>query len=314
MTTLALLHSTIRSEEKRILAAARARGVRVDLIDIRRSILGPDGFFPACDVALERSVATVKGTYAVACLEARGIPVVNSLSVAQVCSDKYLTSLLLRRAGVPCPGFALTFTVEESLKAVDKLGGFPVVVKPPLGSWGRLLARVNDRDALEAVLEHKTVLGTPPQKAFYIQEYVRKPGYDIRAFMAGEELLCAISRTSPHWITNTSRGGSAADFPVTPELRDICRAAARAVGGGLLAMDLFATGDGLLVNEINHTMEFRNSEEPTGVDISGAIVEHCLRAARGETGIASLTPDQIPGRVGLAEHNLPPAPAERSRL
>jgi len=159
-----------------------------------------------------------------------------------------------------------------------------VVLKPVVGSWGRLLARINDHDALEAVLEHKTVLGTPPQKAFYLQEYIRKPGYDIRAFTAGEEVLCAVARRAPHWITNTSRGGRAENFPVTKELRGICLAASQAVGGGLLAVDLFTTDRGLMVNEVNHTMEFRNSEEPTGVSISGAIVDYCLRAARGDDG------------------------------
>jgi [lysine-biosynthesis-protein LysW]--L-2-aminoadipate ligase len=280
MTRLAIFHSTIRAEEKLILEAARSRGVAVSLVDIRESVLDPAAFRVDFDVALERSVSTVKGDYAVAFLESLGVPVVNPLRVARACEDKFHTSLLLGRAGIATPRFALAFDAERALEVVESFGGFPVVLKPPLGSWGRMLAKVNDRDALEALLEHKDVLGTPPQKAFYLQEFIRKPGgRDIRAFCVAGETIAAISRTSPHWITNTARGGTAAAYAVTPELSAVCRKASDAVGGGLLAVDLFESDRGLLVNEVNHTMEFRNSEGPTGVSISGAIVEHCLRAA-----------------------------------
>jgi len=206
MIKVAILHSTLRKEEKLISGAARGRGIPIRLIDIRQTILAPGSPALECDVALERSVSTVKGFYAAAAFEARGIPVVNPSATARICGDKFLTSLRLQEAGVPVPRFLMVFDREQARAAVETLGGFPVVVKPPQGSWGRLLARINDQDALDAVLEHKQVLGTPPQKAFYIQEYMEKPGYDIRAFMAGDEVLCAIARESDHWITNTALG------------------------------------------------------------------------------------------------------------
>src|SRR5205807_7817842 len=137
-----------------------------------------------------------------------------------------------------------------------------------LGSWGRLLAKVNDMDALEAIVEHKDVLGSPQQKAIYIQQYVNKPGRDIRVFAVNGKAICAIYRDSAHWITNTARGGKASNCPVTPELNKICVAASQAVGGGVLAVDVLEDPDrGFLVNVINHTMEFRNSIAPTAVDI-----------------------------------------------
>jgi [lysine-biosynthesis-protein LysW]--L-2-aminoadipate ligase len=281
VTTLAVFHSTVRLEEKLILAAARAKGVEVRLRDIREEILDPRAFPLDFDVALERSVSTVKGDYLIAFLESLGAPVVNTAAVASACGDKFQTSLLLERAGVPTPRFALAFGPEQARAAVARLGGYPVVVKPPLGSWGRLLAKINDDDALEAVLEHKDVLGTPPQKAFYLQEYVRKPGRDIRAFVFGREARCAIVRESAHWITNTARGGAARNHPVTAELRDVCARAAAAVGEGLLAVDLFETSGGLSVNEVNHTMEFKNSETPTGYPIAAAIVDYALARAKG---------------------------------
>lgn len=281
MTTLAILHSTVRLEEKLILEAAGKRSLPITLVDIRSTVFSPRTFAADFDIALERSVSTVKGDYAVAFLESLGVPCVNTSAVARACEDKFATSLVLSKAGVRTPKFALVFAVEQALRAVEELGGFPVILKPPHGSWGRLLAKVNDCDALEALLEHKDVLGTPPQKAFYLQEYVRKPGRDIRAFVVGTEVLCAIYRESEHWITNTARGGLARACPVTEDLRLLCGRAAAAVGGGLLAIDVFEMPDGFSVNEINHTMEFRNSEEPTGVSISGAIVDYCLAKVKG---------------------------------
>jgi [lysine-biosynthesis-protein LysW]--L-2-aminoadipate ligase len=155
-----------------------------------------------------------------------------------------------------------------------------VVLKPAVGSWGRLLARINDRDAAEAILEHKVTLGSFHHGAFYIQEFVRKPGRDIRSFVIGDETICAIYRTSPHWITNTARGGAATNCPVTPEIDEISRAAARAVGGGVVAIDLFETDEGLLVNEVNYTMEFKNSIDTTGVNIPGLVADYVIAAAR----------------------------------
>jgi len=280
MQTFAVLHSTIRKEEKLIRAAAESRGLNVKMMDIRTLDLNPKTFDPDFDIALERSVSTTKGNYVVPFLESLGVNVVNSSNIARVCEDKYLTSLLLLKNNVKTIKFTMVFSLEQALRAIHDIGGYPVVMKPPLGSWGRLLSKINDRDALETILDHKDVLGTPPHKAYYLQEYVRKPGRDIRAFVVGGNAICAIYRESSHWITNTAKGGRAYNCPVTPELQMICRQASDAVGGGLLAIDLFETDAGYVVNEINHTMEFKNSEEPTGVSISQAIVDYCILQAQ----------------------------------
>lgn len=277
MFTLGILHSTIREEEKLILAAAKKRGIEALLVDVREEIFNPEVYKANFDLALERCVSTVKGIYATRFLESLGIPVVNSSSVASVCEDKFLTSVALQKSGVPTPQFALVFSIEQAKEAVEQLGGFPIVLKPNLGSWGRLLAKVNDIDSLEAIIEHKDVLGSPQQKVIYIQKYINKPGRDIRAFVIDNKVICAIYRNSSHWITNTARGGMATNCPLTPDLRSISKKASKAVGGGILAIDIFETENGLSVNEINHTMEFKNSESPTGVCISGAIVDYCLK-------------------------------------
>src|SRR5262249_45395130 len=134
-------------------------------------------------------------------------------------------------------------------------------------------------DAAEAILEHKVTLGSFHHGAFYIQEYVKKPGRDIRSFVVGDETICAIYRDSPHWITNTARGGIASNCPVTPEIDALSRAAARAVGGGVVAVDILESDRGMLVNEVNYTMEFRNSIDTTGVNIPGRIVDYTLSVA-----------------------------------
>lgn len=268
-----------------LLAALEQRGAVVTLID-DRAVSFRLGERPlALDVVVERSLNHSRALHALRLFESQGIPCVNPSAVAAVCGDKLLTSIALQEAGVPQPEVRVAFTPESALEAIEAMG-YPVVLKPAVGSWGRLLAKVNDRDAAEALLEHKTVLGSYHHSIFYIQRFVQKQGgRDIRAFVVGEECIAAIYRTSPHWITNTARGGKAENCSITPELRDIALAGARAVGGGVLALDIFETPGGLVVNEINYTMEFRNSVAPTGVDIPGRVADFVVSRVRG--GVAA---------------------------
>jgi [lysine-biosynthesis-protein LysW]--L-2-aminoadipate ligase len=213
-------------------------------------------------------------------LEHWGIPIHNSAQVTATCNDKLLTTLALLRAGVPTPATLLAFEQQTALEGIETLG-YPAVLKPVTGSWGRLLARVNDRDAAEAILEHQETLGGYQHHTHYIQEYIEKPQRDIRAFVIGERTICAIYRSSEHWVTNTARGAVTSNCPVTPELNELCVRAAQAVGGGILAIDLFEDEQrGYLVNEINATMEFRNSIAPTGVDIPQEILAYICSHAR----------------------------------
>lgn len=281
MITIGLLHTTIRGDEKLIIEAAKKKGVQIKLIDVRDEIFNRKTYHQCnFNVLLERCVSTVKGMHATRFFESLGYTVINNSSVSSICEDKFITSLVLQKAQIPIPDFAMVFNANQAQQAIDDLGGFPVVIKPPLGSWGRLLAKVNDIDALEAVLEHKDVLGSPHQKSFYLQKFIKKPGRDIRSFVIDGVIICAIYRDSPHWITNTARGGVATNCPVTKELSDISKKASLAVGGGILSMDVFETDDGLQINEINHTTEFKNSEKPTNVSISGAIVDYCVKIAK----------------------------------
>ena len=272
------LHSLIRPEEKMLMEALERRGASIHPID-DRAVTFLLGQRPLdVDVIVERSLNHSRALHALRLFESQGIACVNPSAVAAVCGDKLLTSIALQEAGVPQPAVRVAFTPESAIEAIEEMG-YPVVLKPAVGSWGRLLAKVNDRDAAEALLEHKTVLGSYHHSIFYIQKYVEKGGRDIRAFVVGDECIAAIYRRSPHWITNTARGGRADACPITDELRDIALEGARAVGGGVLALDIFETDDGLLVNEINYTMEFKNSVAPTGVDIPGRIADYVVSRA-----------------------------------
>jgi len=240
-------------------------------------------------VVLDRSISHSRSLVTLGFLESVDVRTVNSQSVVRVCGDKIETSRLLASAGIPQPEFAVAYTPTSAIEVIEEMG-YPVVLKPPVGSWGRLQARVNDRDAAEAILEHKKTLGGVQHSLFYIQEYIDKPGGDIRAFVIDGETVCAIERCSDHWITNTSRGGEAGKYPVTGELAKLCARTSDAIGGGILAVDLFEIDRGLLVNEVNHTMEFRNSVEPTGVDIPAKIVEYLEKVAQEETAHLATEP------------------------
>lgn len=279
-----VLQSRVRVEEKLLLAELEARGVEVVRFDDRAFFLdltAPDPAMARCHVVLERAINHLRALYTLRVLNDWGVPTVNSYDVANICGDKLLTSTALERAGVPAPRTLIAFTPETALEACEELG-YPVVMKPAVGSWGRLLARVNDRDAAEALLEHKVTLGSFHHGAFYLQEFVNKPGRDIRSFVVGDRTVCAIYRDSPHWITNTARGGVASNCPVTDELHELSQAAARAVGGGVVAIDLFESERGLLVNEVNYTMEFRNSIDTTGVDIPARIIDYVIEVGEAE--------------------------------
>lgn len=275
MTRVGFLYTRLRAEEKYLLEELE-RHPDVDVVRINDGDLYFDIAHPPeqVDVLFERSISYSRGLYVSKIYEANGVRVVNAPAVAERCGDKYVTSQILVEAGIPTPRVIMAFDKDSALAGIEAIG-YPCVLKPVVGSWGRLLAKVNDRATAEAFIEHKTTLGVSHQ-VFYIQEYVDKPGRDIRAFVVGEEPICAIYRASESWITNTARGGIASNCPLTPELIEVCRRTARSVGGGLLAIDLFESEDGLVVNEVNHTMEFRNSITTTGVNIPALMVDYVL--------------------------------------
>lgn len=280
---LAVYLSRMRAEEKLLFEEFERRGLAYDRLDERELVMGFDHKPFNYDAILERCIGHYRSLNALRLFELWGIRTVNTYHVAETCGNKILTTAALAAADVPQPRTLIAFDPETALQAIEQMG-YPCVLKPPVGSWGRLISRVDNRSAAEAIIEHKDVLGSYAHATYYIQEFIQKPGgRDIRSFVVGGETICAIYRTSEHWITNTARGGQASNCPVTPELDRISRAAAQAVGGGVVAIDIFETDDrGFLVNEVNYGLEFRNSITTTGVNIPARIIDYLVAVARGE--------------------------------
>ena len=280
-----MLLSRVRVEEKLLLEAFRRQGVEVTLIDDRELVFdlqnGPA--WRRFDVIVERCINHSRALYSLEMLNAWGVSTVNTAEVANVCGNKFSTTRALISHEVPTPRTMVAYTPESALRAIEEIG-YPAVLKPAVGSWGRLISKVNDREAAEAVLEHKTILGSYHHSIFYIQEYIDKPQRDIRTFVVGDETICGIYRASEHWITNTARGGHASNCPITPEIDALSRAAAHAVGGGVVAIDILERPDGqLLVNEVNYTMEFRNSIDTTGCNIPARVVDYIVAVGEGRS-------------------------------
>jgi [lysine-biosynthesis-protein LysW]---L-2-aminoadipate ligase len=274
------LHSILRVEEKLLIDEFRTRpGVELEKIDDRERFFDLHKNDFGFDVVIERCINHSRAVHALKIFNDFGIPTVNTFEVAEVCGSKFLTTQALIKTRVPTPRCYMAFTPESALAAMDELG-FPCVIKPNTGSWGRLISKINDRDAAEAILEHKQILGSYHHSIFYIQEYVEKKGRDIRSFVVGDRCIAAVYRYSPHWITNTARGGKTENCPITDELHDLSVRAAKAVGGGVVAIDVFETPAGLSVNEVNYTMEFRNSITVTGVNIPAKVVDYVLEVGR----------------------------------
>ncbi len=259
------VHDRLRPEEQMLLSALADTGVNVSQVYAPQLSFSL-GALPQADVVLVRCLSQARSLAITLLYEAAGSHVINSSHVIRTCGDKLATNAALTAAGVPTPRTGVAFTADAALELCEEFG-WPVVMKPITGSWGRMVSRLSDADAVRAVIEHRETLGGPQHKIHYIQEFVDKPGRDIRVFVVDDEVTCAIYRSSADWITNTARGAVASNCPVHPELRDIALAAAKAVGGGMLAVDIVESPRGLQVIEVNHTMEFRNSITTTGVNI-----------------------------------------------
>jgi [lysine-biosynthesis-protein LysW]--L-2-aminoadipate ligase len=280
---LGVLVSYLRQEEKLILATARARGIDVRPLFDRELAL--DLAVPSAaasgldvDVVLDRSVVHSRAGYTLHAMERWGVPTLNAAAAVAVCDDKALCSLVLERAGIPTPRTFLAYSIEAALRACETLG-YPAVLKPVTGSWGRLLAKVNGPEQARAIIQQKAEHGSFHHEIYYVQEYIPKPDRDIRAYVIGERIVAASYRTAQHWITNSARGATSKPCPVTPEIEDLSLRACGAVGARLAGVDLIETADGLQVLEVNTGGEFKGLMTTTDVDIAARIVAEAVRLA-----------------------------------
>ncbi|WP_225332693.1 lysine biosynthesis protein LysX [Halomicrobium urmianum] len=280
-----ILYSRIRRDEKLLLSELRERDHEVTKIDVRKeqfNIEDPPEVFEDVDVVVDRCLATSRSVYATKFVDAYGIPVVNGPETAEICSDKVKNSLALVEHGVPTPNTEVAFTKDAAMEAIEEFG-YPCVLKPVVGSWGRLMAKIDSRSAAEAILEHKETLGHYEHKVFYVQEFVDKPGRDIRVVALDGEPVAAMVRESDHWLTNAAKGAETDTFELDDRALELVEKASDAVGGGLLGIDLMEVGvdedsddpepDDYTVHEVNHTVEFKALNEVTGVDVPARVVD-----------------------------------------
>ena len=277
-SSLSILYDNIRWEEKALYEAAKKRDIKVNNInckDLSIDLNNERESSPYLNkVIIQRCVSYFKSVHATAALEGLGAHIINSLRTATVCGNKLFAHMELQKAGVKTPNAFSAFSEESAIAALDNLG-YPAVIKPTIGSWGRLIALLRDRDAANAVIEDREHM-FPLYQVYYFEELVSRPPRDIRAIVIGDTVVAAIYRYSGpgEWKTNMALGGQAETCPLTNELEDICIKAAKAIEGQIVGVDLMESKeDGLIVHEINNTTEFRNTVRVTGVDIPGLMVD-----------------------------------------
>ena len=277
------MYDQLRPDERLIIDAAKREGIDLALYDTDQlawDVTSTHDGIELADAFLQRCMSYFRSIHVTATLEARGKPVINSFKASSTCGNKLIASIALSRAKIPTPRTFVAFTQEASLKALQQLG-YPAVLKPVVGSWGRLVAQLKDPESATAILEPREYMH-PIQQVYYIQEKIKRPERDIRCYVVGDQAVAAIYRNAPpgEWRTNTARGGVAENLPVTPELEELSVRAAEAVGGGAFGVDLMETESGFVVHEVNHTTEFKNTVRVTGVDIPKLLLQYAISQAK----------------------------------
>jgi len=276
--TVALVASRIREDELRLMAALERRRIRFVQVDSRKlvTVLGDPA--PPWRVALNREIGSTRAMYAAEALETAGVRVINSAAAVAVCRDKWRTSVALHQAGLPTPRTALAQTPEAALEALATVG-YPAVIKPLVGSWGRMVAPVPDPQVAATVLEYVGALPSPQSHVVYVQELVEKPDRDIRVIVIDGRVIGAVYRRATGWRTNVATGAVTEPCPVTDDLAKAAVRAADAVRAEIAGVDLLERADGsLVVLEVNQGVEFSGFHRALGdrVDVADEIVSHLV--------------------------------------
>lgn len=279
---IAVLASRIGADEKRLFDALDRRGVPFEHVDTRGQWFMAGQHSAPWDIALNREIGQVRAAYAARALASAGVEVVNSAEATDLCGDKWRTTVALQAAGLPTPRTALALTPQATLTALEAIG-YPAMIKPLVGSWGRLVARLSDRAAAEAVLEYVAALPGPQSHLGYVQELIDKPDRDIRVIVVGGEVLGAVYRTGQSPRTNVALGGQTRPCPVTPAIAEFSTRAAAAVGADIAGVDLVEDRAGrLFVLEVNHRVEFSGFQSALAghVDVADRVVGHLVERAK----------------------------------
>lgn len=277
VSPLIILYDNIRWEEKALYEAAKKRGIQVDNVNCKALFIElneKDSRYKN-RIIVQRCVSYFRSLNSTAALEGLGACVINPLRTAATCGNKLFAHMKLVNAGIKTPKAISAFSEESAIAALDNFE-YPVVIKPTIGSWGRLVALLRDKDAAKAVIEDRMHM-FPIYHIYYIEEFVKRPPRDIRAIVIGDTVVAAIYRYSSDgdWKTNMALGGHAQQCPVSNQLENVCIKAANAIEGKIVGVDLMESEEeGLMVHEVNNTTEFKNTVKVTGVDIPGLIIDY----------------------------------------
>jgi len=283
---ISLVYDRIRWEEKAISKAIENRGLLLRRIDAKELVLDSSKGDQEVErdlgsLVLQRCVSYFRGLHIASFLEAKGSKVINSSEVSRICGNKFLTTLFLEKGGSPTPKTLFTFSGAAAKNAADVLG-YPSVLKPIVGSWGRGVARLNDKESASALIEMREDTNGLYSQIYYIQKHIPRPPRDIRTIVIGDELICANYRYSPEgeWRTNVAKGGKIEYYEITSELENLVIIASEAVGGGILGVDAMEGPEGLVVHEVNSNVEFRGASQVSNVDIAVKIVDYLVQEAK----------------------------------
>ncbi len=276
MKKIGLLHSITKIEEKLIIQALRKRRVGFVSLDPRLMVLdGEAGSIKNLSVVLNREVSQMRAELVLDYLKNHSIRTINDAEATRICNNKALCTWELQKNNVPVPKTVVVFSKEEAIKEAKKIR-YPVVAKPIIGSWGRLLAKINNQETLEAILEHKESLNSPYHSFFYHQKYIEKPGRDIRVLMIGREHIAAMYRKSNHWITNTAKGAVPKQLKLNDELIGLTKKVVATLGVEIAGVDIMETNSGYKVLEVNSSVEFHGLQTVSPINIADKIADYVI--------------------------------------
>ena len=280
MQKICIVFDRLRTEEKLLQKNAEELGYETSMIDAKITSFDTDSKpenFKFGDVVIERCVSYYRGLHFTACLEFMDIPVINKFDVANTCGNKMITSMLLKKNNIPTPKTYFSFSAETALDNFEKVG-YPLVIKPIIGSWGRSVMPVKDKDTAEAVIENRQVTDGPQDRIYYLQEMIDRPPRDIRVITVGDQAVAAMYRkSSGGFKTNIALGADPELCEITKEIEDLCEKTSKAVGGGILGIDLMEDKEkGLVVHEVNNTVEFKGLVKVSKKNIPKEMIDYAI--------------------------------------
>lgn len=284
MSKVCIVFDRLRTEEKMLQKEASNLGHDALMLDAKITQVNTDSKkedFDLGDVVLERCVSYFRGLHFTASLEFMDIPVLNKFEVANICGNKMFMTLLLKKNNIPTPKTYFSFSSESAAENLDKVG-FPLVIKPVIGSWGRGVMPLKDKDAMEAVFEIRDITDSPHDRIYYLQELIQRPPRDIRVITAGDEPIAAMYRkSSGGFKTNIALGADPEICEITKEMEDMAVKASKAMGGGILGIDMMEDDErGLVVHEVNNTVEFKGLARVAQRNIPKEMIEFALKHVR----------------------------------